>query len=276
MSYQRGGSQPDASGKTKALVAVFAVLVLGGYFVSQIIGSFGADESTAVENFERQDSADLANRLATAERAHGICYGWQLIDGGLNQVLSEGSSRGVGTDAEQCARWVEVSADVLYTSENSEQEDSAQLTVRSSPDLLGSTPSPQDFERVGVTSRELIDEPVSSVGYAALSLPLLLAERGVVQPVELDQGAASERVQPLDEAGSDFFGQYTGTIIFLGILAAAVLACLVLGIVASRRRKRRLAAVPPGREGPPPPGQSAYWQGTPGHGPPPPGRGPST
>jgi hypothetical protein len=192
------------------------------------------DNDTTIPTLSEADGNDLVARLAKAEAAHGICYGWEVRNGSA-KVVSVGSSRGVGVSADTCGRYAVVSSTISYYSASSESEDSADAHVSASRDLTGLTSS--DLSRMGVDKAALIDEPAAATAYGALALPLLLAEKGKVQPLEPEL-ATTTPTPTIGHPGSDFTASHRAAIISLSIFGGAALIGLVVGFILRRRRNQ--------------------------------------
>lgn len=144
------------------------------------------------------DATELAQSLAEATAAQGICYGWRVEvadDSGGTSGIDAGSGAGPnrpvadpsvaralqqresgGSIAPDCRRTVELTGDVLYTCESCEAEDSSRITVTSSfPD----GPTEGDLEdlelRVDDMHADDGDEVLASLVGA---LPLVAASNG--------------------------------------------------------------------------------------------------
>lgn len=195
-----------------------------------------SDSDTTITAPTRQDSVDLAARLAEAEKAHGICYGWKLTDHDYGRVLSEGSSRGADVTASTCDRWVSLEVAIDYACGSCESEDTARFTVRSSADLAGNVPRTSDLERMGVTKEAAVDEPAATAGMGALALPLLMVEEGVAEPLPLPEPAGEPAVA-ISHPGSDFIGNNTGALVALGVIGGIAVLCLTVGLIVRKRGK---------------------------------------
>jgi hypothetical protein len=191
-----------------------------------------SDNDTTIPTLSEADGKDLVSRLAKAEAAQGVCYGWVVSDGSGDPVTS-GSSRGVGVSADKCRRYAILASTITYTSESSESEDSASVTVRTSSGLPDLTLS--DLSRVGVDTAALLAEPTTTTAYGALALPLLLAEKGDVAPLE-PVVATAQAATPIGRPGSDFAASHPGAIIALSIFGGAALIGLVVGFILRRKR----------------------------------------
>ncbi|MGW5050472.1 hypothetical protein [Actinokineospora sp. NPDC004072] len=224
-------SEQQAKKLSKPVAWLIVVGTCVAVIVAVIAGAASSDDNDLTVSVPTgQETADLVQKLAEAEEAHGICYGWVLTDADKpsdEEVVSSGSSRGAGTSAEECQRYVWVDARVDYESESSSFEDSASIIVHASPGLP--EPSAVDLERLGVTQEALLAEPAAAVGYGALALPLLMAEDGVVEPLPTTPAAAAPAT-PIGRPGSDFVGNHTGGLIALGVVGGLALLCLIVGL----------------------------------------------
>ena len=153
-----------------------------------------------------EDATDLANGLADAQAQQGICYGWRVVINGT--VTDVGSSTGGPDrpiDAAQCPRGsAALEADLLYTCDSCEEEDSARVAIRSD---LRDPPTTEDLERLGYDAGDLLSETADDVALIAMTgaLPLLAAERGNADFVDYElpeQMPATDR--PTGSPGSDF------------------------------------------------------------------------
>ncbi|WP_428962692.1 hypothetical protein [Micromonospora fluostatini] len=265
---RRPATKPAHSGLTTVGLALVTVLVVGACVVGIVRRDDGSTRVPAPTAAERDDTVPI---LARAAEQHGLCYGWRLSDSST-EVVSVGSNVGVGIGVEenpQCPRWVQVEARVTYTSASSELDDSAFVTVTTSPDLdrtrlVGLRTR---LERFGLTREVFVDDPGWAVTRAATVLPLLVAEAGVVEPLATTAPVPADQVPPLAAAGSDLWRDRWGQLLTVaGLLLVAVLL-VVVGLV-QRSRQRRAAAGPADRTAP---GQGPP---APGHRPPGPGRRP--
>ncbi|WP_406601172.1 hypothetical protein [Micromonospora yasonensis] len=200
---------------------------------------------------ERADTVPLLQSAATSQ---GICYGWRLMDG--YEVVSVGSNAGDGTAVEEapgCPRWIEVYADVTYTSESSEANDFATVQVKGSGDLelADLYRIEAGLARFGLDEGTFVDDPGWAVTRAATTLPLLAVEAGLAEPAAPTAGPTAA-VAPLPDAGSDFWrDRWLWLLATLGIL---VLAALFVTVGVRQRRRttapgRGVAADAPSRSG---------------------------
>lgn len=212
------------------------------------VGIVNSDSSSSIvpppTATERADTVAVLKRNAEAQ---GICYGWQLQESG--QVISVGSNLGdgvpVASGGPTCPRWVQINANVTWTSSSSELSDYASIWMESSrdidtTDILGVQ---RELERFGLTNDVFIDDPGWATTRAAVVLPLLMVERGAVGPVPADTAAPAAAPSPLPAAGNDLWRDRWGyTLAVAGLLLVTALLFTV-GFV-QRRRQRRAAAQP--------------------------------
>ncbi|HEY9474997.1 MAG TPA: hypothetical protein VIS06_14235 [Mycobacteriales bacterium] len=180
--------------------------------------------------FDPADADELAAILAEAAEGQDICYGWrvQVYDPDAGSDLSVGTSFGAGSQVSDfgpplCATTVEFFADITYTSESSEAEDSATYNVVSEP----SGPTKQDLDELDIVDEGgLVGDDVDVVVFKAVAaLPQLAADVGVARPIEATPETGVDPDAHLtDSPGSDFWRQ-VGTMLLWG------LALLVAGIV---------------------------------------------
>ncbi|MFI9642737.1 hypothetical protein ACIG87_22200 [Micromonospora sp. NPDC051925] len=194
------------------------------------------------------ERADTVPILAQATASQGICYGWRLEES-YDSAVSVGSNLGdgvpVGEDA-RCPRWVEVRARINYTSESSESEDSAYVSVAGSPDLAAADLASVQagLTRFGLEDDVFIDDPGWAVCRAAVALPLLVAEAGVAPPAATPPADPDATAAPLPDAGSDFWRDRWGTLLATAGLLLAAALLLTVGFV---QRGRQRAAASAGR-----------------------------
>ncbi|WP_018254821.1 hypothetical protein [Salinispora mooreana] len=191
---------------------------------------------------EQNDTVAL---LRDAAEQQDICYGWELEqwDG---EIVSAGSNLGAGISVvghPQCPRWLRVAATVEYTPESSEVEDFAAVAVEGSSEftydhLLGLAAG---LSRFGLDEAAFLQEPGWAVTRAAVSLPLLVVERGVASPEPLVTSAPVAAPSPPPAAGSDLWRERSGWLIgATGMMLIGVLLVAV-GLVQWRRRRGEAA-----------------------------------
>ena len=180
------------------IAVLVAVLVLGP-----------ASAAGAVPILDPADAEELAAQLAEARDVQGICYGWNVtvFDEGAGTSRGDiGSSRGVGQPAADtsCPRFLELRADLHYTSESSESEDWASFYVFGN---VSGGPDERDLKRVGITEGALVGakDDLALIN-AVQALPVLVAERGLARPVaaEPTQGTIPSSDRTTNRPGSDW------------------------------------------------------------------------
>lgn len=218
------------SGPVLAVVLV-AVAACGG-------GSTIVPPPTATE---RAETVPILQRAAEAQ---GICYGWRLMDGyryGSDKVVSVGSNLGDGvpvTDNPSCPRWVEVAANVHYTSSSSEAEDSSNIQVSSSDEDVRVYTIIAGLARLGIDDKAFIDEPGWAICRAATMLPLLTAETGDAEPAPVATAPPTAPPAALAEPGSDFWRDRWSNVIVATCLFLVTALLLTVGFVKRRNRAR--------------------------------------
>lgn len=228
-----------------------APFVLATAFLLAAPGAASADVI-----FDPADADELAAILAEATQTQDVCYGWRVTVNDVGAVSeSVGSSAGAGTPVTSgtCADTVEFTANITYTSESSESEDSASYDLVSSP----GGPTRADLDALGIDFGELTGEnPDVVVAKAVTALPLLAADAGLAEPIEAapETGTAPADAQLTDDPGSDWWRSNGTELQWAGILIAASLI-FAWWVVRSNRRKRRplnkRAKVAPVRDEPP-------------------------
>ncbi|MFC7546336.1 hypothetical protein [Plantactinospora sp. GCM10030261] len=198
---------------------------------------------------ERTDTVAVLDRSAQSQN---ICFGWRLADRYRDREVSVGSNLGDGvpvdSDPQRCPRWIEVAGTVVYTSESSESEDYASLSVESSAglDAFGME---ADLGRFGLDEKAFVDDPGWAICRAATILPLLAVERELASPAPVITAEPAAAVTPLADAGSDMWRDRWGY--FAGALGLLLVTGLLVAIGLVQRRKehnrdaeaqRRLAA----------------------------------
>ncbi|MFY1705307.1 MULTISPECIES: hypothetical protein [Micromonospora] len=231
------------------MAAVFVVFgcCVGDDFSNVFTSDSGSTAVPPPTSTQRQDTVPILARAATEQ---GLCYGWKLVDG--SQAVTVGSNLGDGIAVEDnpgCPRWLQLVADVDYTSASSELEDSASFRVAGSPDLdrarLGGLDT--DLARFGLTEEVFVDDPGWAVTRAASVLPLLAAEAGLVEPLATAPAAPAAQVTALPDAGSDLWRDRSGYLFAVGALLLAAVLLIIVGLV-QRSRQRRAAPAPTGRQ----------------------------
>jgi hypothetical protein len=189
--------------------------------------------------FDPADADELASVLAEAYTDQGVCYGWHVsVDNVGTQEQSVGSNFGAGRSAAtgSCEATIEFWANITYTSESSESEDSASYDVHSTP----SSVTRDDLDALGLDFDGLTgDDPGAVVGKAVTALPLLAADKGIATPLSAtpDTATAPADAKLTDDPGSDWWRDRGGMLIWALVLIAAS-GLLVWWILRVNRRRR--------------------------------------
>lgn len=191
-----------------------------------------ATPAGAVPILDPVDAEDLARELAEATTVQGICYGWQVTvrdDSGTYSGTDVGSSLGAGLNAagdRLCPRFIVFRADIHYTAESSESEDSASFLVFAN---VGGGPDDRDLRRVGVTESSLLGSK-DDLGLinAVQALPALVAEKRLAAavPAAPTEGTIPAADRPTNRPDSDWaraYGEFLGisAVLFFGGLGWA-------------------------------------------------------
>ncbi|MER7330871.1 MULTISPECIES: hypothetical protein [unclassified Micromonospora] len=244
---------PPAGKNSSPKAAAWAIwlttgLVVLGCVVAGLANSDSGDEDVPSPTAqERGDTVPILQRSADSQ---GICYGWVLQDYfSYSDPLSVGSNLGDGIAVEEnpaCPRWVQVDARVAYTSESSESEDFARIDVTGSADITTSQllRIEQGLERFGLTEKVFIDDPGWAITRAAVTLPLLAAEAGLVEPAATP--AATPAVDaatpaPLPDASSDLWRDRWGYFVAAFCLLLLTALLVTAGLWQRRRQLRKQA-----------------------------------
>jgi len=178
--------------------------------------------AAAAPLLEDADAAELAQSLAEATEVQGVCYGYavEVVDESGGPSGTElGSNRGPGQalDTAGCPRWVQLVGSVLYTSESSDSEDSADAIVRS----RGFDVDLRDLEALGFDASDLAaDDGDVVLANLVGALPVLAASRGAppVQP-ELGSGErAPNGDAPTGTVRPDWLGENFGLLVLCLVL----------------------------------------------------------
>ncbi|HEX6967573.1 MAG TPA: hypothetical protein VF174_01915 [Micromonosporaceae bacterium] len=204
----------------------------------------GSSDDLAVPGPDPTEAADTVTVLRRAAQEQGICYGWELAN--WSEVVDVGSNLGSGvavdSDPVRCPRWVKVIANIRYTAESSESEDSATVWVESTE---GATAGfPHRLAGLGLDEATFIDEPGWAVTRAAVTLPLLMVEAGLAPAgaVSTQTPEAVPSPSPLPEAGSDLWRDRWGYLVTGALLLLTTVLFVSVGF-ALRARQRDAATV---------------------------------
>ena len=155
------------------------------------------------------DAAELANTLADAREVHGICYGWHVrVDddsgGPSGDDMGSDSGPNRGIDLPRCQHYAVLLASIRYTSDSSDAEDDAVISVDET--LLGSITA-KDLEDLGYGEKQLMgdDDDVALMNMVG-SLPAIVAEQQGLEPVPFEPAEVppGQQGDPTDSPGSDF------------------------------------------------------------------------
>ncbi|MCM0675349.1 hypothetical protein NCC78_11715 [Micromonospora phytophila] len=239
----KGTARAGRSNAWKGFAIGSAAVVLGGVCLAGALAD--NDDSTVVPPPTATERSDTVPLLRKARDSQGVCYGWRLEDG-QGATVSVGSNLGDGvtvTDNPQCPRWLQVVGNVSYTPESSESEDSAYVSVDGSGEFEGTDllTMDQGLARLGITDEALLDDPGWAVTRAAVSLPLLVAERGLASAAPVVTAAPATPPAPLPDAGSDLWRDRWGHLVAAAGLLLLTALLVTVGVV-QRRRQRRAEA----------------------------------
>ncbi len=177
------------------------------------------------------DAEELAATLAEAEAVQGVCFSWYIeiedsSGSGLSGIEAGSSRGGPGewlTEDSGCEKYALLSGGIRYTSESSESEDSAGITVDSN---LGEPVSTGGLSRLGLDADDLLggNDDVALTNMVG-ALPLLVAETGAAPfiPYEANTQPLLAGEAPTGTPGSDWWRKF-----WPYVLVAAVL-CLLAG-----------------------------------------------
>ncbi|GAA2596786.1 hypothetical protein GCM10010399_29290 [Dactylosporangium fulvum] len=229
-----GPATPGSTSKVKEGVWIAVVVVVGICVAAFFVGGDN-DPVTAADPIDVNTVVADLDRAATA---HGICYGWQLLDS--SSPVSTGSNLGAGkrvTDnPEQCPKYIEVHGRYRYYPDSSESEDYATYSIATNLSNASHLDA-SAFDRLGAGTSRLLDDPTSTILDAAQALPLLAQEAGVATGA-VPAPSASGTPAPLPSAGNDFWRDRWVLLLVTGVLLAGAVVTLLLGIRSSRRIKR--------------------------------------
>ncbi|SCL23420.1 hypothetical protein GA0070616_2722 [Micromonospora nigra] len=241
-------ARPDKPAKATGWVVGLSI---GAVVLAILIGVLAGDDndSTFVPPPTATERADTVPILARAAQSQGLCYGWRLVDRGGLDALSVGSNLGDGvpvTDNPGCPRWIQVVAEIRYTSESSELEDSVLVDVEGSTDIdaIALIRVENGLERFGLTEEAFLDDPGWAITRAAVSLPLLYAETGAVEPAPAVTATPTASVAPLPDTSSDLWRDRWGYLVGAVVLLLITVLLVTVGLV-QRRRQRAAAGTRP-------------------------------
>lgn len=160
-----------------------------------------APAAQALPVLEDADAAELAQVLADATEAQGVCYGWavQVADGsGGPSGADVGSDKGPGVvvDRAACPKYVELQGGIEFTCDSCESENSSNIVIDAN---FAGAPTKGDLEEIGFSGGDLThdDNDVVLTNMVG-ALPLVTASNGAAMPVpglepaEADKPAAGD------------------------------------------------------------------------------------
>ncbi|GAA2348456.1 hypothetical protein [Dactylosporangium salmoneum] len=204
-------------------VSVVGAVMAGAiaYFMTH---ASGHDDGSA----HHAAAESVADDLTRAAEAHGICYGWYLLDD--ETPVSSGSNLGVGVRVaehpDRCPKWIEVRGTYHDYPDNSQFEDYAEYAIAVSAGL-GKGLDPAGLERVDAGTNRLLDDSRGTILDAAEALPLLALEAGMTA-TPVPERAATGTPRPVAEGGSDFLRDRWVLLLIGGALLLAAAGTTVL------------------------------------------------
>ena len=156
------------------------------------------------------DNEELAQSLAEATDAQGVCYGWEvaIFDASAADSRDAGSSLGPGEPLPvgdpRCPKYVVLKGGITYTAETSESEDAAVYHIESN---LQRPPTVDELRDLGHGPGRLLDsDDDEALTNAVGALPLLVADHGEAKPVGFEPGnlPPEQAGEPTGSTGSDF------------------------------------------------------------------------
>lgn len=185
------------------------------------------------------DANDLAQTLADVASTQHVCYGWVVNvtdNSGGQSGVDAGSSKDPSTadPAQQCKKFVILHADVYYSCDSCETNDSASYSIVSN---LPSPPSPHDLDKLGVgPAAMLADNNDTGLINSVEALPLVVAEKGEARAVSPDL-TPKPASSPDHPTGSVSDSSKTEEAVGGGVLLAIGLVWGLLELRGARRRR---------------------------------------
>lgn len=170
------------------------------------------------------DEAELAQSLADAAEEQDVCYGWKVFINGsvTDQGSSLGPGRPVGTGI-GCDRHAQLVADLTYTCDSCEGEDSGSISIESN---LPHPPTVNDLSDLGYSASDLLgdDDDVTLIDMVG-ALPLITAQRGDAPFIEYEPATKVPAADgPTNTPGSDMLrDRWFALVLFGGLLVLAPL-----------------------------------------------------
>ncbi len=244
-----GRPAPKKSGQAALVWGTVIGVVLVVCVVGAIVGG-NDDDSSVVAPPTATERNDTVPILRQAFESQGICYGWRLEEGYGDDVVSVGSNLGDGVPVEgnpRCPRWLEVVGDVTYTSASSESNDYAYVSVEGSPDFddVDLIQVRNGLARFDLDEDAFVDDPGWAATRAAVTLPLLVAERELASPEPVDTAAPAAAPARLADAGSDIWRDRSGWLLGAAGLLLLTALLVTVGLVQRRRQGGGIPTIPP-------------------------------
>jgi hypothetical protein len=199
------------------------------------------------------DATELAQSLATATKAQGVCYGWnvEVSDStyGAPTGPDIGSDKGVGVPVDPaCPKYVELQGRITFTCESCEAEDSSAIQVVSN---MPNAPTAADLEDLGFSGADLIGDTndvllTNMVG----ALPLVTASKGAAAPVPVAAPTAADEPAAGDAptgapSTPDWLRENWAVLAFFLVLSVAGLVWLVRMTLSERAERARTPSLTP-------------------------------
>lgn len=235
------------SARWALVAAAISLVVLSG--ATAAAGQTGEPTSILSDG----DATDLAAALARATEVQGVCYGWQVTVTGAATAGSKGSNAGPGRSpgGEQCRSTVVFRAELNYTSDSSEAEDSASITV-SAPT---GGPTAEDLARLGITPAALLgDSATDTVFNGTAVLPMLMAEKGLAPVVPPRTETAIPGDAQVDESpGGDLMRTWGLPLLILAGIVLLGVVVLIWALLSKGRKGKGPSGEERPTTGPPAP-----------------------
>lgn len=199
----------------------------------------GATPAEARIQFDEAERSDLIETMQDAADQQRICYGWQLEvddwsgnEGGRDEqrivprTIAAGASQNGDLGAAGCSNTLEFVANVVYTSESSEIEDSASWYVLGAGIDTG----------LNVSNARLINDPAAETAAAVLQLPLLAVDLHLAQPlrVEANETPLGNDEHLSGDPGSDWVRTNMSILIVLGLGLIGAVGLAISAFVSKR------------------------------------------
>lgn len=182
---------------------------------------------------DQADQAELANSLADAQEAQGVCYSYVIgVTGGPDGVdQGSGAGPGKGPDPAACSRFVVFRAQIDYTCGSCEANDTASIEIQSN---LPNPPRESDLADLGLETKSLLgDRDDLTAINMVQALPLIAAERNGLRAVPFEQAANVPAADgPTGQPSSDFWRAHWLAVVLLGVVVLLGIAYFVFQLLA--------------------------------------------